>query len=378
MGIAILVAATVVAFVGLALWDRGVGEAETAPDPVAVDSSLAAYLIESAESCPDLSPARLAGQIMATTGFESTEAGGIAGLTEAEWDVWAPWADASPADRRPSVLALAHLTCDFIGRIRVSGVPGDRWQLAVAAWQSSLEAVKEAGGIPPSVSAFVERASAYADYYARQPLLGGTPVATTAAPTTDPPPPTTAPNPTDVPTPDGTGSTPGQGSTPTSASSSPAGPAPTTTQPAVSTGPTPGTFLGYVRFTNYQTGRCLDSDHSGAVFTSPCDGSIYQAFAVLYTPYSTGPGGKYSGGISYMDPQTNRCLDSNVEGQAYTLPCSWDNTFQNWSRGGRGPADTVQNYQTRRCLDSNQQGQVYTLPCDWNNTFQNWIIESAS
>lgn len=133
-----------------------------------------------------------------------------------------------------------------------------------------------------------------------------------------------------------------------------------------------------MRFKNYETGRCLDTNRTGGVLTATCNNTHDQAFAVYYTPYSRGGDGNYGGGFSYMDPQTNRCLDGNVEGHVYTLPCDWNNMYHSWSRGGSGPAETLRSYQTHRCLDSNREGKVYTLPCNWNNTYQNWIIEPTT
>jgi hypothetical protein len=125
-------------------------------------------LAEAVGSCPTITAARLAGQIMATTGFESTSQRGIAGLTAEEWEVWKPWNDASPSDERANVLALAHLTCDLIGHLRRAGFPGDTWRLAIAAFGSSLEEVRSERGEPAHVVEFVDRAETYADWYAAQ------------------------------------------------------------------------------------------------------------------------------------------------------------------------------------------------------------------
>jgi serine/threonine-protein kinase len=40
----------------------------------------------------------------------------------------------------------------------------------------------------------------------------------------------------------------------------------------------------------------------------------------------------------------------------------WTTHFQNWATG--------------RCLDSNSNGDVYTLPCQWGNPWQTWEIRS--
>jgi hypothetical protein len=125
-------------------------------------------MAEAAMSCPALTAARLAGQVMATTGFEPTADGGITGLSADEWEQWKPWDDAVPGDDTASLLALAYLTCDLVGQLRVSGFSGDLWPPAVAAFASSLDDVRAASGVPASVADVVDRAQAYATYYAER------------------------------------------------------------------------------------------------------------------------------------------------------------------------------------------------------------------
>lgn len=136
-------------------------------DVAALDDARVEALTAAADSCPALTPARLAGQVMATTGFQGTPEGGVAGLSAAEWDVWKPWDGAQPDDEAANLLALAHLTCDLVGNLRASGFPGDVWPLALAAFASSLEAVRLAAGIPAAVLDFVERAQEYTIAYER-------------------------------------------------------------------------------------------------------------------------------------------------------------------------------------------------------------------
>jgi hypothetical protein len=139
------------------------GHAKTNAVPL-TDARVTA-MAEAATSCPALTAARLAGQVMATTGFESTADGGIAGLSADEWEQWKPWDDARPSDDSASLLALAHLTCDLVGQLRVSGFAGDLWPPAVAAFASSLDDVRAAAGVPAGVAEVVDRAQAYAIHY---------------------------------------------------------------------------------------------------------------------------------------------------------------------------------------------------------------------
>jgi len=74
--------------------------------------------------------------------------------------------------------------------------------------------------------------------------------------------------------------------------------------------------------------------------------------------------------ISISDGQTGRCLDSNYAGNLYTNPCQAPgNTYQTWWPAGQALFDGA----TGRCLDSNYAGNAYTLPCN-GGPFQLWLI----
>ncbi|MCM4083620.1 RICIN domain-containing protein [Paractinoplanes hotanensis] len=75
--------------------------------------------------------------------------------------------------------------------------------------------------------------------------------------------------------------------------------------------------------------------------------------------------------------KSGRCLDSNSQGDVYTLPCVWGNDFQTWNK--RPSSTQFQNKATGRCLDSNDSYKVYTLPCDSSggNRYQKWNSYTA-
>ncbi len=90
---------------------------------------------------------------------------GIAALTDAAWQQWAPWPDASRSDARASILALAHDMCDLVGRVRVAALPGDPWRLSLAAYRAGLDAVTAARGVPDQATDYVSEVAGYARWY---------------------------------------------------------------------------------------------------------------------------------------------------------------------------------------------------------------------
>jgi hypothetical protein len=128
-------------------------------------------LSRAGHACPAVSSARLAGQLMAESELDPasarTESGGrgIAGLTDEQWRRWAPWPGAQREDTGAVLLALAHLMCNFVGELRTSGVDGDAWRLALAAFRSGLTEVRKAGRVPGKAKDYVDRTGKYAAYY---------------------------------------------------------------------------------------------------------------------------------------------------------------------------------------------------------------------
>jgi beta-glucanase (GH16 family) len=161
-----------------------------------------------ATSCPELSPPRLAAQLMAASGFNphaTTADGGsgVAGLTAAQWRQWAPAPGAARTDVTASILALAHDDCDLAGQVRVAGLPGDLWRPALAAFHVGLPTVIAARGIPIDAAGYVTTVAAYAAWYAQQPQFGGkgvpTPTPTRAPASASASAPASAPTPAPAP-----------------------------------------------------------------------------------------------------------------------------------------------------------------------------------
>ncbi|MGI5239302.1 hypothetical protein [Dactylosporangium sp. CA-139066] len=138
-----------------------------------VPAALRQPIATAALSCPTLTPARLAGQLMAASRFDqnatSADGGtGVAGLTDAAWAKWAPDPHSVRADAASAVLALAHQMCDLVGAVRGTKVTGDPWRTALAAYRVGVDAVVQAHGVPPAATTYVDQVSGYADWYAKQ------------------------------------------------------------------------------------------------------------------------------------------------------------------------------------------------------------------
>lgn len=134
-------------------------------------------LVSASGSCPTVTPARLAGQIRVASNFgdqpvkemRTGGAAGVAALTPAVFQKWAPDPDAAITDRSAAITALAHDMCQLAGQARAVTASGDAWQLALAAYRGGMDAVVAAGGIPAPTKDYVESVQRYADWYALQP-----------------------------------------------------------------------------------------------------------------------------------------------------------------------------------------------------------------
>jgi len=113
-------------------------------------------------------------------------------------------------------------------------------------------------------------------------------------------------------------------------------------------------------YQNLATGFCLDSNANGQVYTLGCNGGSYQKWVVT------------SNGATriFKNLATGFCLDSNANGQVYTLGCN-GGSYQKWVVTSSGATRIFKNLATGFCLDSNAERRVYTLGCN-GGSYQKW------
>jgi hypothetical protein len=102
---------------------------------------------------------------------------------------------------------------------------------------------------------------------------------------------------------------------------------------------------------NVATDRVLDSNENGQVYTLPVNYCDYQKWKVV----------QYGTHVMLHNLATGIVLDSNFEGSVYTLSEN-KGDYQKWRMEGPGNETFfLTNVATGRVLDSNPEGKTYTL-----------------
>ncbi|MFE0731679.1 ACP synthase [Streptomyces antibioticus] len=133
----------------------------------------------------------------------------------------------------------------------------------------------------------------------------------------------------------------------------------------------PGDVIGTHFLRNWETGRCLDSNSAGAVYTSPCQfGNGYQTWSVIYRDHKNNDivmirnqaTGRCLGFGTYL--ATGTCLNSSQFGYGLEL---WEGVGAGWNK-----VELVSSL--GGCLDSDRSGKAYVFnPCNGGG-FQKWKL----
>ncbi len=75
-----------------------------------------------------------------------------------------------------------------------------------------------------------------------------------------------------------------------------------------------------------------------------------------------------------VNQQTGRCLDSDLQGNVYTKSCTADNPYQQWVPRGTGNEFRLENVRTGLCLTVISDTEVRALRCAANYYPQQWYF----
>ncbi|MER5352474.1 RICIN domain-containing protein [Kitasatospora sp. NPDC002551] len=123
----------------------------------------------------------------------------------------------------------------------------------------------------------------------------------------------------------------------------------------------PASAATEITLQNVATSRYLDSNGNGNVYTLPGNGGSYQRW------YANDLGGST---FTLQNKATGFCLDSNGNGNVYALSCN-GGSYQKWVKRRATYGYTYQNLATGLYLDSNANGNVYTLGGN-GGSYQQW------
>ena len=252
----------------------------TEPDadtpPIPVPSEYVPAVLSAGRRCGQVTPALIAGQLMAASAFNPNLSGadggqGIAQFAPAVWDRYAPAARAaSPWEPLPAIDALGVVMCTFMAQQTRPGA--DSYDLALAAFRWGPDAVQRAGKVPDSAAlrGFITLVHRYAETYQAEPRLGGRPPSGPAVGT-----------PSDGrPTAGGSSATPSRTNPPDIAAPTPPASTPSRSPMPATTAPRPPAPrpVGAARqIVGNGSGRCIDVT-DGAYLSKPqlqiwtCDG----------------------------------------------------------------------------------------------------------
>nr|WP_240956531.1 ricin-type beta-trefoil lectin domain protein [Micromonospora sp. HNM0581] len=125
---------------------------------------------------------------------------------------------------------------------------------------------------------------------------------------------------------------------------------------------------------NWRTGRCLDANDRGYVYTLPCSMPVKSNRYQLWRPIHQGSlDGRDL--VILQHVKTGNCVQANTGGFTALSQCNSAQSTQ-WKVAGGSDwyQVTLVNRFSGQCLDGNVQGSVYGHACIAGNGYQQWRL----
>jgi peptidoglycan DL-endopeptidase RipA len=153
--------------------------------PGMVPAQYLPWVMKAGALCPGESPALIAAQLWAESGFNpgahsGQGAQGIAQFLPATFQLYSEDDDGtgniSPLNPADAIMAQGRYMCSLIARAKASGYPGGTIQLALAGYNAGWDAVQQFHGIPPypETIAYITKIMTKAAELATVPAVNGT------------------------------------------------------------------------------------------------------------------------------------------------------------------------------------------------------------
>jgi hypothetical protein len=213
-------------------------------------------IVSAGTRCPVITPARIAAQLMASSGFNASLVGpsGTQGIAQFRPDIWARFSTPAASAWQPlnSIAVLGQAMCTLVSEAADSG--DDPYRVALAQFRAGTAQASHTGATLAAAADYVDMVVDYITVYEGDPRLSSQSTTSPASPTPARTPPRTS-DPGAMP-----GATPGAiSSTPVPPAITPK-PTASTTQPP--TPPAAVAIVGYV-------GKCIDVTDRASVDGTP-------------------------------------------------------------------------------------------------------------
>ncbi|WFE23942.1 MULTISPECIES: ricin-type beta-trefoil lectin domain protein [unclassified Solwaraspora] len=125
---------------------------------------------------------------------------------------------------------------------------------------------------------------------------------------------------------------------------------------------------------NWSTGRCLDANDRGQMYTLPCSMPVGSNRYQLWRPIDQGSWDGHDL-VMLQHVKTGYCVQVNTGGGAGLSECNSAKSTQWEVVGGRDWYKVaLKNRFSDLCLDGNSQGAVYGYGCIAGNGYQQWRL----